>query len=137
MVLKGIHLLSIMGNSGTFSRHLKQICTDTEVWYHVTYLVFCLLGLTTHPFFYSFLVGVIQRCQCFSIGIEMCCCVLQLLDVVYREETLLNVMRSVTRNGRSIILTAVLALILVYMFSIIGLDSLLICSFVMFHCRVL
>jgi len=39
---------------------------------------------------------------------------------VYREETLLNVIRSVTRNGRSIILTAVLALILVYMFSIIG-----------------
>jgi inositol 1,4,5-triphosphate receptor type 1 len=44
----------------------------------------------------------------------------QLFDVVYREETLLNVIRSVTRNGRSIILTAVLALILVYMFSIIG-----------------
>jgi inositol 1,4,5-triphosphate receptor type 1 len=47
-------------------------------------------------------------------------CVFQLFDVVYREETLLNVIRSVTRNGRSIILTAVLALILVYMFSIIG-----------------
>lgn len=45
---------------------------------------------------------------------------LQLFDVVYREETLLNVIKSVTRNGRSIILTAVLALILVYMFSIIG-----------------
>lgn len=44
----------------------------------------------------------------------------QLFDVVYREETLLNVIRSVTRNGRSIILTAVLALILVYMFSIVG-----------------
>lgn len=44
----------------------------------------------------------------------------QLFDVVYREETLLNVIKSVTRNGRSIILTAVLALILVYMFSIIG-----------------
>lgn len=44
----------------------------------------------------------------------------QLFDVVYREETLLNVIRSVTRNGRSIILTAVLALILVYLFSIIG-----------------
>lgn len=44
----------------------------------------------------------------------------QLFDVVYREETLLNVIRSVTRNGRSIIFTAVLALILVYMFSIIG-----------------
>lgn len=44
----------------------------------------------------------------------------QLLDVVYREETLINVMRSVTRNGRSIILTAVLAFILIYMFSIVG-----------------
>lgn len=44
----------------------------------------------------------------------------QLFDVVYREETLLNVMRSVTRNGWSIILTAALALILVYLFSIIG-----------------
>lgn len=44
----------------------------------------------------------------------------QLLDVVYQEETLKNVIKSVTRNGRSIILTAVLALILVYLFSIIG-----------------
>lgn len=43
-----------------------------------------------------------------------------MFDVVYREETLLNVIRSVTRNGRSIVLTAVLALILVYMFSIVG-----------------
>lgn len=39
---------------------------------------------------------------------------------MYREETLLNVIKSVTRNGRSIILTAVLALILVYLFSIVG-----------------
>ncbi|TTT14218.1 Inositol 1,4,5-trisphosphate receptor type 1 [Bagarius yarrelli] len=35
-------------------------------------------------------------------------------------ETLLNVIKSVTRNGRSIVLTAVLALILVYLFSIVG-----------------
>ncbi len=40
--------------------------------------------------------------------------------MVYREETLLNVMKSVTRNGRSILLTAVFAIILVYLFSIIG-----------------
>jgi hypothetical protein len=44
----------------------------------------------------------------------------QLFDVVYREETLINVMKSVTRNGRSILLTAVLAIILVYLFSIVG-----------------
>ena len=40
--------------------------------------------------------------------------------MVFREETLINVIRSVTRNGRSIILTALLALILVYLFSIVG-----------------
>ena len=59
---------------------------------------FCFLGLSTHPFFFSAL----------------------LLSFVFREETLLNVIRSVTRNSRSIVLTAVLALILFYMFSIIG-----------------
>lgn len=96
--LKCIHLVSIMGNSGMFGRSVRQAVADTELLYHVVYLVFCLLGLVTHPFFFSVL----------------------LFDVVYREDTLLNVMRSVTRNGRSIVLTAVLALILVYMFSIIG-----------------
>ena len=44
----------------------------------------------------------------------------QLVDVVYQEDTLLNVSRSVTRNWRSIALTALLALILVYLFSIVG-----------------
>jgi len=96
--LKGIHLISIMGNQGTFSKNFKQMVTDAELLYHFAYVAFCVLGLCMHPFFYSVL----------------------LFDVVYREETLLNVIRSVTRNGRSIILTAVLALILVYMFSIIG-----------------
>lgn len=46
--------------------------------------------------------------------------VLQLFDLIYREETLFNVIKSVTRNGRSILLTALLALILVYLFSIVG-----------------
>lgn len=43
-----------------------------------------------------------------------------LFDIVVREETLKNVIRSVTRNGKSILLTAVFALILVYLFSIAG-----------------
>ena len=43
-----------------------------------------------------------------------------MLDVLFREETLLNVIKSVTRNGRSIVLTAFLALVLVYLFSIVG-----------------
>ncbi|XP_069940179.1 inositol 1,4,5-trisphosphate receptor isoform X5 [Cherax quadricarinatus] len=98
VLIKGIHLVSLMGNKGTFAKRLEQQVTDSELLYHVIYLVFCVLGLSVHPFCYSVL----------------------LFDVVYREETLLNVMRSVTRNGWSIVLTAALALILVYMFSIIG-----------------
>lgn len=98
VLLKGIHLVSIMGNHGTLTKTYQQILFDAELLYHLAYLIFCILGLMMHPFFFSVL----------------------LFDVVYREETLLNVIRSVTRNGRSIILTAVLAMILVYMFSIIG-----------------
>lgn len=118
VVLKGVHLLSIMGNAGTFQRSVRQICTDTEIIYHVIYLTFCMLGVTTHPFFYSVLVIWLYF---YSLSRPLNHLrSMQLFDVVYREETLLNVIRSVTRNGRSIILTAVLALILVYMFSIIG-----------------
>ncbi|XP_076236101.1 inositol 1,4,5-trisphosphate receptor-like isoform X3 [Calliopsis andreniformis] len=98
VVLKVVHLISIIGNQGTLTKSIEQIVTNVELLYHLSYLIFCVLGICMHPFFYSVL----------------------LFDVVYREETLLNVIRSVTRNGRSIILTAVLALILVYMFSIIG-----------------
>ncbi|KAK9299761.1 hypothetical protein QLX08_007324 [Tetragonisca angustula] len=98
VVLKVVHLISIIGNQGTLTKSLEQIVTNVEILYHMSYLTFCVLGICMHPFFYSVL----------------------LFDVVYREETLLNVIKSVTRNGRSIILTAVLALILVYMFSIIG-----------------
>ncbi|CAG5037493.1 unnamed protein product [Parnassius apollo] len=98
IVVKGIHLVSIMGNQGTLSKSTRYVITDPELLYHSVYLGFCFLGICCHPFFFSVL----------------------LLDIVYREETLLNVMRSVTRNGRSILLTAVLALVLVYMFSIVG-----------------
>ncbi|KRT78522.1 ion channel, partial [Oryctes borbonicus] len=98
VLLKCIHLVSIMGNHGTLTKAYRQIITDAELLYHLGYLIFCFLGTIVNPFFYSVL----------------------LFDVVYREETLLNVIRSVTRNGRSIVLTGVLALILVYIFSIIG-----------------
>ncbi|GBP96704.1 Inositol 1,4,5-trisphosphate receptor [Eumeta japonica] len=104
IVVKGIHLVSIMGNQGTLTKSTAKVITDPELLYHSIYLGFCFLGICCHPFFFSVL-----KTPNF-----------QLLDIVYREETLLNVMRSVTRNGRSILLTAILALILVYMFSIVG-----------------
>uniref|UniRef100_A0A1A8BCW5 Inositol 1,4,5-triphosphate receptor, type 1a n=1 Tax=Nothobranchius kadleci TaxID=1051664 RepID=A0A1A8BCW5_NOTKA len=95
---KIIFLISFVGNRGTFTRGYKAMVMDFEFLYHLIYLIICCLGVFGHVFFYSLL----------------------LFDLVYREETLLNVIKSVTRNGRSILLTAVLALILVYLFSIVG-----------------
>ena len=44
----------------------------------------------------------------------------QLFDVVARYDTLRNVINSVTRNLKSILLTAILALILIFLYSIFG-----------------
>ncbi|XP_060931821.1 inositol 1,4,5-trisphosphate receptor type 2 isoform X2 [Limanda limanda] len=95
---KVVFLVSFVGNQGTFTRGYKAVVMDMLFIYHLSYAMICVLGLFVHEFFYSFL----------------------LFDLVIREETLLNVIKSVTRNGRSIILTAVLAIFLVYFFSIIG-----------------
>uniref|UniRef100_A0AAQ5ZMC5 Inositol 1,4,5-trisphosphate receptor n=1 Tax=Amphiprion ocellaris TaxID=80972 RepID=A0AAQ5ZMC5_AMPOC len=95
---KLVFLVSFVGNQGTLTRGYKAVVMDMLFIYHLGYAIICVLGLLVHEFFYSFL----------------------LFDLVIREETLLNVIKSVTRNGRSIILTAVLAIFLVYFFSIIG-----------------
>jgi hypothetical protein len=44
----------------------------------------------------------------------------QLLDMIFRNATLFQVTQSVTRNGKSIMLTMMLALILIYLFSVLG-----------------
>ena len=98
MIVAGVHMLSILGNQGIFTKRFDQILTDFHFLYHSCYLMFCASGLFVHPFFYSIL----------------------LFNMIYQEETLKNVIRSVTRNGRSILLTALLALILIYSFSIVG-----------------
>ncbi|NWI14284.1 ITPR3 protein, partial [Crypturellus soui] len=90
--------VSFVGNRGTFIRGYKAMIMDVEFLYHVGYILTSVLGLFVHELFYSIL----------------------LFDLIYREETLFNVIKSVTRNGRSILLTALLALILVYLFSIVG-----------------
>lgn len=91
-------VVSFVGNRGTFIRGYKAMVMDMEFLYHVGYILTSVLGLFAHELFYSIL----------------------LFDLIYREETLFNVIKSVTRNGRSILLTALLALILVYLFSIVG-----------------
>ncbi|CAF0724055.1 unnamed protein product, partial [Didymodactylos carnosus] len=95
---KGVFLVSFMGNNGTFSRSRYENLTNFELVYHVGYLLLCVLGLCGHEFFYSLL----------------------LLDIIFRDSTLLQVTQSVTRNGKSILLTMMLALILIYLFSLLA-----------------
>lgn len=61
VIFKGIHLISIMGNSGTFNKPVKQIILDTELIYHVGYLILCILGVFMHPFFFSVLVTIAPK----------------------------------------------------------------------------
>ncbi|XP_037101776.1 inositol 1,4,5-trisphosphate receptor type 3 isoform X2 [Syngnathus acus] len=95
---KVVFVVSFVGNNGTFIMGYKAMVMDMEFLYHLGYVLTSTLGLFVHELFYSIL----------------------LFDLIYREETLFNVIKSVTRNGRSILLTALLALILVYLFSIVG-----------------
>ncbi|XP_047441475.1 inositol 1,4,5-trisphosphate receptor type 3 isoform X2 [Mugil cephalus] len=98
LVNKVVFVVSFVGNNGTFIMGYKAMVMDVEFLYHLAYVLTSTLGLFVHELFYSIL----------------------LFDLIYREETLFNVIKSVTRNGRSILLTALLALILVYLFSIVG-----------------
>uniref|UniRef100_A0A8C2YVU7 Inositol 1,4,5-trisphosphate receptor n=1 Tax=Cyclopterus lumpus TaxID=8103 RepID=A0A8C2YVU7_CYCLU len=95
---KVVFVVSFVGNNGTFIMGYRAMVMDVEFLYHLAYVLTSTLGLFVHELFYSIL----------------------LFDLIYREETLFNVIKSVTRNGRSILLTALLALILVYLFSIVG-----------------
>merc|ERR1719446_747415 len=72
--------------------------TDTVVFLHVTYFALAVCGCLVSPFF-------------------MCS---HLLDLVYRSETLKNVLRAVTYNGQQLLMTALLALIVIYIYSIFG-----------------
>jgi len=97
---KGAFIVSYIGNRGFQydDTNLFSVVNDRSLLYHFAMLICCLVGFFYRSYFYSVL----------------------LMDLVHREETLYNVIRSVTRNGRSIVLTAMFAAILIYLFSIIG-----------------
>ncbi|VDK64075.1 unnamed protein product, partial [Onchocerca ochengi] len=98
LINKSVHIVSYIGNRGLIDKTWRERLQDKGIWYHLAYLLICIQGLFVHPLFYALL----------------------LFDIVASEETLRNVIRSVTRNWRSIIMTGLLAVILVYLFSIIG-----------------
>lgn len=57
VIMKGVHIISIMGNQGSLEKHLVNIVTNAELIYHFGYLVLCVCGILLHPFFYSILVS--------------------------------------------------------------------------------
>ncbi|EPB80744.1 hypothetical protein ANCCEY_00150 [Ancylostoma ceylanicum] len=95
---KCVHLIAYASNKGLEDKSWSVRLSDGELHYHLVYLVVCFLGLFVHPMLYCLL----------------------LFDIVASEETLRNVISSVTKNWQSIILTGLLALILIYIFSIVG-----------------
>jgi inositol 1,4,5-triphosphate receptor type 1 len=58
VIMKGVHIVSIMGNHGSLEKHLGKIITDAELLYHFGYMMFCVFGMFLHPFFYSVLVSL-------------------------------------------------------------------------------
>lgn len=61
VILKGVHIVSLMGNSGTLEKHVLKIVTDVQLIYHCGYMMFCMAGMLVHPFFYSVLVRNIPK----------------------------------------------------------------------------
>jgi hypothetical protein len=72
--------------------------TDMAILVHMIYFIFAVCGNLVSPFF-------------------LC---LHLFDLVYRSETLKNVLRAVTFNGQQLLMTAMLCLIIIYVYAIIG-----------------
>ena len=66
--------------------------------YMTYFIILTILGLQVSPFFYS----------------------LHLLEIITRIPTLRNVIQAVTKNYKQLLLTAMLGLIIIYVFSVIA-----------------
>lgn len=100
LLVTTLYLYSFSTNRGNILTQVdnwQAVLSDYEAVYHFIYLFVCLMGVI-HPLFYAFL----------------------LLHLIYKEETLRNVIKSVTTNGKSILLTALFAQILIFQFAIAG-----------------
>lgn len=96
-----LHLLPEDCVYHSYIKNIFAIFSDTYLVYYLSYTVFAVLGilsLPNAPYFFAF----------------------HLLDIVVRSELLKYVIKSVTANGKAIMLTACLALVVVYIYSIFG-----------------
>lgn len=93
-----MHLFSVLINKGIINKPLQLILWETDVVYHGGYLLVCTLGFLFNPLFYPFLLPP---------------------SLIRREETLRNVIKSVTKNAYSILVTFFLGLIIVLLYTIV------------------
>jgi len=91
---------------------------DSTAMFHVGQLIVCVLGLTW-PVLYPAISGDPMDYYGRDYYGPFWYALL-LSDFVMTNPTLWNVIQSVTRNGRSLLLTFIFALFLVYLFSIVG-----------------
>ena len=86
----------------TFDYSLKytffSVWTDTHFIFLTGSVVFAVLGLLVSPFFIA----------------------LHLVSIINRSALLQNVIKAVTKNGRSLLLTVLLGTIIIYLFSVVG-----------------
>lgn len=93
-----MHLFSVLINRGIINKPIQQILFESDVMYHGGYLIVCTLGFLSNPLFYPFLLPP---------------------SLIRREETLRNVIKSVTKNAYSILMTGFLGLIIILLYTII------------------
>lgn len=93
-----MHLFSVLINRGIINKPIQLILFEPDVMYHGGYLIVCTLGFLFNPLFYPFLLPP---------------------SLIRREETLRNVIKSVTKNAYSILMTGFLGLIIILLYTII------------------
>jgi hypothetical protein len=71
---------------------------NANVLFYISYLIFALFGILIHPFFFSY----------------------HLFEILYRFPSLQNVIKSVSVPKKSLFLTFVFTLVLVYIFGLLG-----------------
>ena len=77
---------------------VKSVRYDTHFIFLTASVIFSLAGLFISPFFIA----------------------LHLVSIINRSALLQNVIKAVTKNGRSLLLTVLLGIIIIYLFSVIG-----------------
>lgn len=97
LILNSVHMKS----TNTWIQNVSTLLSDPYTLYYSTYVVLSILGilqLPNAPYFFAF----------------------HLLDIVARSEMLKYVIKSITLNGKALILTAFLAFVVIYIYSIFG-----------------